>query len=250
MSKSKYTQLLLIAVLSFKPLHSMDATEVVRRADLHLRGETSCTELTMRIERPDWTRELSLRAYSLARDYSLIYVLAPARDRGTSFLKRENEVWQWLPDIQRVVKIPPSMMMQSWMGSDFTNDDLVRDASVVNDYSHSFLSDTTVDDQEAWRIEMVPLPHAPVVWERVIVTITKDNFIQRRSEFYDEGGELVNILTMKNVREMGGRMLPTRWEMVPVDEEGHRTVMEYQSVEFDIPLDEGFFSQQNMRRIQ
>ncbi|KMQ52741.1 Outer membrane lipoprotein-sorting protein [Chitinispirillum alkaliphilum] len=250
MQNCKLYLILIVLAVFLNPASAMDAQEVIRRADQQIRGETSRTELTMRIERPRWTREMSLRAYTKGRDFSLIYVLSPARDRGTSFLKRRDEVWQWVPDIQRVVRIPPSMMNQSWMGSDFTNDDLVRDASVVDDYTHSFLPDTVVDGEEAWRIEMVPKPQAPVVWERVVVWVIKENFIQRRSEFYDEDGVLVNLLYLEDVREMGGRLIPTRWEMVPLEEEGHRTVMVYDDVEFDIPLDQGFFSQQNMRQIR
>jgi len=204
----------------------------------------------MRIDRPDWTRSLSIRSYSKGEDFAMIYILAPPRDRGTSFLKRRNEIWQWVPSIGRVVKIPPSMMMQSWMGSDFTNDDLVRGASAVDDYEHSFLNDTVVDGAPVWRIEMVPLPTAPVVWERVVMWVGKENFIQRRIEFFDQGNILVNVMVMDNIRQMGGRTIPTRMEMIPQDQPGRRTVIEYQAIEFDVPLDESFFSQQNMRRIR
>ncbi|MDG5813789.1 outer membrane lipoprotein-sorting protein [Chitinispirillales bacterium ANBcel5] len=242
---------LILAAVSFcSLLWAQDATEVVRRVDERMRGESSRAEMTMRIIRPDWTRELSVRAYSLSQDFSMIYILSPPRDRGTSFLKRYNEVWQWVPSIQRVVRIPPSMMTQSWMGSDFTNDDLVQEASIVDDYEHSFLPDTTVEQMEAWRVEMVPKPEAAVVWDRVEMWVTKDDYNQRRALYYDEDGVLVNDLTLDSVRELGGREIPTRWEMVPVDEQGQSTVMEYDDLEFDIDIDEGFFSQQNMRTIR
>ncbi|MFP4243265.1 MAG: outer membrane lipoprotein-sorting protein, partial [Chitinispirillaceae bacterium] len=222
----------------------------VARADSLFRGETNRTELTMKIIRPNWTRELSIRSYSIGDEYAMIYILAPPRERGTAFLKRGEEVWQWVPRIQRVIKIPPSMMMQSWMGSDFTNDDLVREASIVTDYEHSFISDTTIDGKEAWQIEMVPKPQAPVVWEKVITYITKENFIQRRAEFFGENGELVNVMLLEDVQKMGGRTIPTRIEMIPRDKQGQKTVMVYESIEFNIPLEKSFFSQQNMKRIR
>ncbi|MFW6245307.1 MAG: outer membrane lipoprotein-sorting protein [Fibrobacterota bacterium] len=240
--------LFLLTVVCFSLAQT--AQEVVARADSLFRGETNRTELTMRIVRPNWTRELSIRSYSMGDEYAMIYILAPARDRGTAFLKRGEEVWQWVPRIQRVIKIPPSMMMQSWMGSDFTNDDLVREASVVTDYDHSFLSDTTIEGQPAWKIQMVPKPRAPVVWEKVITYITKDNFIQRRAEFYGENGELVNVMLLGDVKDLGGRTIPTRIEMIPQEEQGQKTVMIYESIEFNMDLDRSFFSQQNMKRIQ
>ncbi len=244
----KYMALSVLLIYQFALAQS--AREVVQRADSLFRGETSRIELTMNIVRPNWTRELSIRSYSKGDQYAMIYILAPARDRGTAFLKRGNEVWQWVPNIQRVVKIPPSMMMQSWMGSDFTNDDLVREASVVDDYEHSFLGDTTIDGQEAWKIQMIPKPNAPVVWDKVITVITKKDYIQRRSEFYDETGALVNVMTLSEVKEMGGRLIPTHLVMEPLDKPGHRTEMRYLDVQFNIPIDNSFFSQQNMKRIQ
>ncbi|MFP4681881.1 MAG: outer membrane lipoprotein-sorting protein, partial [Chitinispirillaceae bacterium] len=122
--------------------------------------------------------------------------------------------------------------------------------SIVTDYEHSFISDTTIDGKEAWQIEMVPKPQAPVVWEKVITYITKENFIQRRAEFFGENGELVNVMLLEDVQKMGGRTIPTRIEMIPQDKQDHKTVMNYDSIEFNMPLEKSFFSQQNMKRIR
>ncbi len=241
---------LLFFFLFVLSISAQTAKEIVEKADNILRGKSSRATFTMRIVRPEWSRELSMKTWSKGDDYELILVTSPPRDRGTAFLKRGNEVWQWVPSINRTIKIPPSMMGQSWMGSDFTNDDLVRDASVVNDYDHKMLSDTTLDGVNVYRIEMIPKPDAPVVWGRVEVWIGKEDFIQHKAFFYDETGLLINIMTLSNIKEMGGRKIPARLEMVPADKKGNATILEYQDVEFDVPIENSFFSLQNLKQVR
>ena len=142
----------------------LDATAIVRRSDSTMRGSASYAEMTMTIVRPDWSREMSLKAWSLGDKYGLILVTAPARDKGTVTLKRDTEVWSYLPGIERVIKIPPSMMLQSWLGSDFTNDDLVKESSIVNDYDHTLAGDSVVDGHRCYRVVMIPHEDAAVVW--------------------------------------------------------------------------------------
>ncbi|MDR2728593.1 MAG: outer membrane lipoprotein-sorting protein [Chitinispirillales bacterium] len=246
----KVRSIFLPAVFFPAIIFAQSADEVVQRSEDLLQAKSSKSDVTMRIERPSWSRELSMRSYSLRDDYAMIYILEPVRDRGTSFLKRETELWQWVPNISRVIKIPPSMMTQSWMGSDFTNDDLVRGASVVNDYTHSFLSDTVSDGADAWRVQLIPRPAAPVVWSKVIMWVTKGDYIRRRVEFFDERGALVSVLVLDNVKKMGGRTIPTRMTMTPQNKPGYRTVMEYNDAQFNISINESFFSQQNMKQIR
>ncbi len=243
---------LLLAILSLSAVIAAqpDPTEIIQKADQHLRGETSTSELKMEIVKPNWSRTIEMQSWSKGSDYSLILITAPPRDKGTTFLMRQDEVWQWVPSISRTIKIPPSMMMQSWMGSDFTNNDLVQEASIVEDYTHTLLGDTTIRDYEAWIIKMQPKPEAPVVWEKVLVWVTKDNYIQLRSEYYGEDGELVNTLKMEEIQEMGGRMIPTRWVMIPAQEENQKTIMTYESIEFNTPIPNSFFSIQNMKRVR
>jgi len=227
-----------------------DAKDIVELADKKFRGETAKTEMSMTIVRPDWSREVRMKTWSRGEDYALILITYPDRDKGMTFLKRKNEIWNWLPSVERVIKIPPSMMMQSWMGSDFTNDDLVRESSIVNDYTHEIVGDSIIDGRDCYVIEATPKPEAPVVWGKVMIWITKEDYMQLRGEFYDEDDELINILEMSQIKDMGGRVIPTLMEMIPVDEEGHKTILEYRSVEFDIPIPQTFFSEQNMKRIR
>lgn len=239
--------LLLITALS---LQAQDATEIVRQADLKMRGESSRAEFTMMIVRPSWERSLSMKAWSMGNDYSLILITAPARDEGTAYLKRGNEIWNWLPNINRTIKMPPSMMSQSWMGSDFSNNDLVRESSIVTDYTHTLVGDSTLSGYDCHKISMVPKPDAPVVWGEVIIYISKDGYLQLRTEFYDEDGTLMRTMNGSKVEELDDRLIPTYMEMVPKDESGHKTVLIYEDIEFNIDVNEGFFSIQNMKRVE
>ncbi len=141
-------------------------------------------------------------------------------------------------------------MMQSWMGSDFTNDDLVRESSIVKDYDHSLAGTEEIEGYECYKIELIPKPEAPVVWGKVISWISKDDYLQLKTEFHDEDGYLVNTMYGKEVKEMGGRLLPSRMEMVPADEEGKKTIIEQIDIAFDEPIKESFFSLQSMRRVR
>lgn len=241
------TIVLLIALSA--STQAQDATEIVRKANEKMQGESSQVEMKMQIIRPSWERNVSMKAWSKDQDYSLILITAPARDEGSAYLKRKNEIWNWQPSINRTIKMPPSMMSQSWMGSDFSNNDLVREASIVVDYTHTLLGDSTVSGYESYKIEMIPKPEAPVVWGKVITFISKDEYLQLRAEFYDEDNELIRLMKGSEVKEMDDRLVPTRMEMIPVDEEGNKTVIIYEEMEFNIDISQNFFSIQNMKRV-
>lgn len=240
--------LTLLAALPFSA-PAQNATEIVKKADEKMRGESSRAEMTMKIVRPTWERSVSMKAWSMGEDYSLILITAPARDEGSAYLKRENEIWNWLPDINRTIKLPPSMMSQSWMGSDFSNNDLVRESSIVTDYTHTLAGDSTLNSYHCYKIELVPKPDAPVVWSKVTTFISKDEYLQLRTEFYDENQEMIRLMESSEIKEMGGRRIPTRLEMIPLKENGKKTILIYQDIKFDIDISERFFSIQNMKRI-
>lgn len=231
-------------------VQGQDASEIVRKADQKMRGESSQAEITMEIIRPAWKRTISMKAWSLGTEYSLILVTAPARDEGTAYLKRGNEIWNWLPDINRTIKMPPSMMSQSWMGSDFSNNDLVEESSIVTDYNHKLAGDSTISGFASYKIEMIPKPQAPVVWGKLVSFISKDEYLQLRTEFYDEDRELIKVMEGSEIKEMDGRTIPTRMEMIPRDKKGHKTVLIYNDIRFNIDITQNFFSIQNMKRIQ
>jgi len=239
----------ILTIVSFRTT-AQTATEIIRKVEDKMRGNSNESVMKMTIVRPEWKREITMKAWALGTEYSLILITAPARDKGQAFLKRENEMWNWQPSIDRVIKLPPSMMMQSWMGSDFTNDDLVKESSITRDYTHALKADSTINGTSVYRIELIPKPEAPVVWGRIVAFIDKKEFNQVLVHYYDEDDILVNALVLSDVRTIGGKRLPTRMEMIPAENPKHKTIVEYLDLKFDVPLKEDFFSLQNLKRIR
>lgn len=245
-------RLLILFFVAWLPavVGAQDATEIVNRSLDQFKGQTSEAKMSMEIIRPSWSRKITMKSWTKGDDFSLIKVLAPARDEGTGYLKRGKEIWNWQPSIERTIKLPPSMMSQSWMGSDFTNDDLVRESSILTDYNHEILGSETIDGRECWKIKMTPKSDAPVVWGKVIAWITKEHYLEIRTEFYNEEGELINIMRGSDIKKMGGRTITTTLEMIPADKEGHKTVVHYEEIKYNQPLEDDFFSVQNMKSIR
>jgi outer membrane lipoprotein-sorting protein len=235
---------------SFQIIQGQDAKEIVKKADEKLRGKSNKAIMTMRIVRPDWERSMTMKSWAKGDDYSLVLVTAPAKDKGTVSLKRENELWNWMPSIERTIKISPSMMSQSWMGSDFTNDDLLKQSSIVEDYEHSIVGEEEVSGFACYKIALKPKPDAAVVWGKILLWISKEEYHQVKVEYYDEEEYLVNLMQAYDPVKMGDREILSRLEMIPVDEEGQKTVITYETIDFDIDISESFFSMQNMKRIR
>ena len=235
-----------ISVVAF----SQSAKEIIKKVDNKMQGNSNQATMKMTIIRPDWRREITMKSWASGRSYSLILITGPARDKGQAFLKRTTEMWNWQPSIDRVIKLPPSMMLQSWMGSDFTNDDLVKESSVVEDYNHALKQDSTINGQLVYKIELIPKPDAPVVWGKIITYIDKKELNQLLVKYFDEEGELVNTMVMSEIKMIGGRLLPTKMEMFPADNPKQKTMIEYLELQFDMGLKEDFFSIQNMKRIR
>lgn len=229
---------------------NMTAREIVQTATDKLNGESSRGKMKMKIIRPDWTREISMKVWSLGTDYYMIYITAPAREEGQVFLKREDNMWNYMPNIDRMIKLPPSMMMQSWMGSDFTNNDLVKVSSMVEDYEHEIVGEEKIEGYECWKIRFTPKPEAAVVWGRIDMWIAKGEFYELQAFYYDENIELIKKEFMSQIEQMGDRKLPGHMEMIPVDKEGHKTVMDFVDMEFNVDLSPEFFSIRNMKRVR
>lgn len=226
------------------------AFDIVQKSDQAMRGDSSYTESTMEIIRPDWTRSMTMKSWTKGTDLSLVLVTAPAKDKGSASLKRQREMWNWVPSIERVIKIAPSMLSQSWMGSDFTNDDLINQSSIVVDYQHELKGEDTFDGDKVWVIDAVAKPDAPVVWSKVTLWISKSTYLQRKVEFYDEFDERVNVMATYDVEELGGRKLATRMEMQPLDKPDNKTVLITHQAQFDFDIDDSFFSQQQMKSLR
>jgi outer membrane lipoprotein-sorting protein len=230
---------------------TLSATDIVRKADEKFNGEkSSIMTMSMTIIRPTWQRTVEFKNWSLGRNYALTLITAPAKDIGQSFLKRASEMWSWNPSISRLIKLPPSMMSQGWMGSDYTNDDIMKESSVVNDYTHEITGEETIDGRPCFKIKMVSKENASVVWGKQIRWIDKKDFLMLRTELYDEQGSLVRVETGSDIRVMDGRTIPTKMELVPAEEPGNKTLVTIREIKFNVQISETFFSQQNMKNIR
>jgi uncharacterized protein YxeA len=225
------------------------ALEIVTKADVKTRGNSSYVEMTMKIVRPKYTRDISMKMWSKGDNLALVKITAPAKDAGQGYLKINKDMWNWLPSIDRLVKMSASVMGQSWMGSDFTNDDMVKQSSTVNDYTHKILAEEQVREFKCWKIELKPKPNAAVVWGKVIMWIDKSyNII--KTESYDEDNTLVQTMENFDFKTFSDREMPSRMEMTPADKPGQKTVITTIKAQYNQAINDNFFTQQNLKTIQ
>ncbi len=228
----------------------IDVKNIVKQADEKFRGQSSQGTMSMTIQRSGWSRTIRMKNWTLGTEYSMIYITDPAKERGQVFLKRDSEMWNWVPSIERMIKIPPSMMMQPWMGSDFTNDDLVKESSLVKDYDQKLLGQEELEAYNCYKIELIPHEDAAVVWGKILMWVADKEFLWLKAEYYDEDGELVNTEILSDIKKMDDRLMPTHLEMIPADKPGKKTIMVFEEIKFNLPLKESFFSIQNAKRIK
>ncbi|MFP5340480.1 MAG: outer membrane lipoprotein-sorting protein [Gammaproteobacteria bacterium] len=221
--------------------------EIIERMESLIWADTMQGEFEMRIVTPRWDRTLALRIWMDRPRRSFVRVLAPPKEAGIGSLRIGNEMWNYLPSVERTIRIPPSMMLQPWMGSDFTNDDLVKQSSAIDDYTQQVLGEEVVDGQLLWKVEALPKPEAAVVGGRLVYWVRKD-FIPVRQEFFSERGELVRVMRFSEIRPVGGRTIPTRWEIRPLGKPGQFTVITVRDAAYNIKLDEDVFTQRNLQR--
>ena len=243
-----FTILILIGVSGLA--QDLTAIQIIEKADQLQRGENNKGEMSMTIIRPKWERTITMKTWSKGRDYSLTYITSPVKDKGQVFLKRNSEMWNWVTTINRMIKLPPSMMSQGWMGSDYSNDDILKESSIVVDYTHKIMGDDMVDGISCYKLNLSPKEDAAVVWGKVVKWISKEEFWQLKTEYYDEDNELIRTEIASEVKQFDDRRLPSKLEIIPADKPGQRTVVNIISSSFNVKLDEGFFSQQNMKRVR
>ncbi|MBS2097686.1 outer membrane lipoprotein-sorting protein [Carboxylicivirga linearis] len=243
--------LLAIIILISTSMQAQDAKEIVKKADDKMQGEeSSISTMSMTIKRPTYERNLAFKNWTKGTQYAMTLVTAPAQEKGQTFLKRDREMWNWNPRISRMIKLPPSMMSQGWMGSDYTNDDALKKSSIVEDYNHTLIGEEKIDEQDCYHIQLIPTEEAAVVWGKVMMWITKDEYLQMKVEYYDEDEFLVKTELAHNITTIGGRILPSQFEIIPADKPNQRTIINIENIEFNVPINDNFFSQQSMKRIR
>jgi outer membrane lipoprotein-sorting protein len=245
MKRSFLLAALLLTTLSW----AQNATEIIRQSEKLMRGESSYAKVSIRTVRPNWERTMEARMWSKGIDKSLILITAPQREKGTVFLRSGDEVWNYVPAIKKLVMLPAAMV-QSWMGTDFSNDALVNSGSFITDYNHRILGNSQVDGRPCYLIELTPKPETAVVWGKIITNITKTGYMQLKTEFYDEDDFLITTLESTDIRNFDGKEMPSRWIMTPAEEDGMFTEMIYKELDFNPNLSDQFFTKSNMKAVE
>ena len=241
----------LIALFCISGVFAQDAKEIIKKADEKFQGEKSSQgEMDIIIKRPKWERTISVKTWSLGKDYSLSLITAPANEKGQSFLKRYNELWSWNPKISRMLKLPPSMMSQGWMGSDYSNDDILRESSITNDYDAKLLGEEKCQGYDCYKTQLIPHEDVAVVWGKIIIWISKNDYFQMKGEYYDEDDYLVRTMLCSDIKTFDDRELPSKMVLIPAEEEGNSTTVILKNYKFNQNIEESFFSQQNMKRVR
>ena len=202
----------------------------------------------MEVKTEHYERSMKLKAWSLGKDHSLMLITYPPKDRGVATLKVDQDIWNYLPRVNRVIRVPTSMMMANWMGSHFTNDDLVKESRMSEDYDSEVTFEGERDGVAVYELTLIPRPDAPVVWGRIEFTVIQDTLLPVRGLYYDEDGNLTRTMEFSDVRTMAGRQVPAVMTLIPEDKPEERTVIVYESLELDLDLDKDFFSRANITR--
>jgi outer membrane lipoprotein-sorting protein len=223
------------------------AADIIDRVDRLLRGESSHGTATMEVVTENWERSMAMEIWSLGTEYSLIRITAPKSEEGTATLKAGDDIWNYLPRVDRTIKIPASMMMGAWMGSHFTNDDLVKESRLIEDYDIEIAFDGDRDGVEVWEFQLTPKPEAPVVWGSIRYQVRKADLMPLWARYYDEDGTLVRTMKFSDFRVMGGRLIPVAMEVRPENKPNERTSVRYIDLEFNIDIDRDFFSLRALR---
>jgi outer membrane lipoprotein-sorting protein len=223
---------------------SEKARALIREMEALYRADSSYAQLTMRVETPHYERTMTMESTSLGPEKAFIRILSPKKDRGIATLKLDKEMWNYFPKINKVIKVPPSMMMGSWMGSDFTNDDLVKETTLADEYT---LQLQETDDQ--YIIILLPQEQTVTVWGKIEYTIDKKTMVPVQQVFFEDDGTKVRVLTYRDPKQFSDSMLPSVLEMVPLNKEGHRTVVIYETLKLNVDeIGEDQFTLRNLKK--
>jgi outer membrane lipoprotein-sorting protein len=240
---------LFLLISSFNLSYALDQNiiDIIRIVDRLHRSDTSNQEMEMTIITPNWERSMTFEMWSEKMDKTFIYIKAPKKDLGTTTLRTNREMWNFFPNINKVMKVPPSMMMGSWMGSDFTNDDLAKESSLESDYTGSFI---VPEDKENYNIELIPKGTAAIVWGKITVKVRKSDMMPLEQAFYDEKGQMMRIMEFKDVKTFDGKLKPSIIEIRPVNKTGYKTTIQIKNAKFDRKLDKDIFTLRNLQKVR
>lgn len=249
MINSKFLLYSVLLVLSGRWLYAIDAGEIIKKSEEAVRGNSQIASVEIVIKTRRWTRSLQMKSWeNRLEKKSFSEITAPEKDAGNRFLLIDQDMRQYLPKLQKDIKISPSMMLQSWMGSDFTNDDIIRESSITKDYFHALGGSETVDDHECYRIILSPKPEAAVVWGKIIYYARMKDYLPVKEEFYNEHNVLKKVMTCTGFRMMHDRIIPTSYRMQTVGKADQFTMMNIKFIRFNEQIPASVFTLQNLKR--
>ena len=227
-------------------IHANEAQAIIKKLEKNLRGDYMYSTMSMIVTSKRGKRTVKIESWSKGNDKSFIKILYPKKDKGITFLKIDNQMWQYIPKIERTIKIPPSMMLQSWMGSDFTNDDMVKESSLEEDYHAKLLS----KQGNIATIELIPKEDAAVVWGKIIVTVDIKNAVPVTETFYDDMMKKVRVMTFSKVEKHGSHRVPMVMELKPLNasKKKNSTKIIFEQVNYDAKIDSSYFTKQALKR--
>jgi outer membrane lipoprotein-sorting protein len=236
---------LYIVILFFStPVFCGELERILNKVDRLYRSDTSKSEIQMLVKNPNWERTLEMTVWTKGMEKTFITINSPKKDKGISTLKRGNEMWNFFPKINKVIKIPPSMMMGSWMGSDFTNDDLVKENTLIEEYTSKF----GAGNEKEFHIILIPKKETVTVWGKVELWISKESLFPVRQEFFDDNGKKMRVMSWSKIVQFGDRKLPSTMTLIPLNKKDHETVIIYKSLIFNPKLKKGTFTRKNLQK--
>ena len=237
-----------VVAVSLAPAQmEIDLVDIINQVQRLHTGDSSTGVVRMEVVTEHWERNMTMEMASYGNDYALVRILTPAKESGTATLKADRDIWNYLPKIDRTIKVPASMMGGSWMGSHFTNDDLVQESTLTDEYDLELTFDGERDGASVWEITLIPKPETAVVWGSIMYRVRKDAMQPVSAFFYDEDGDLARSMEFTEPKRLGGRMLPSVMTMVPADKPDELTRMVYEELNFDVGLDESYFALRNLQ---
>lgn len=247
--KKILTPLLTLIFTTALPLTAQDATALIERSEEAIRGNTMIATYEITVTTKRWTRTMTMKSWSnRTQKKTFAEITAPAKDAGTRFLLMNSSMWNYIPGLQRAIKVSPAQMTQSWMGSDFTNDDIVKESSLVNDYTHSLDGTATIDGHKCYRVVLTPKPEAAVVWGKIIYYLRVTDALPVKEEFYNEHNVKKKELAFSEFKNMGGRHIPTLYVMRTMEKPERSTKMRIIDVSFNSPIPSHYFTLQHLKR--
>jgi hypothetical protein len=221
--------------------------EWLQYQEKQMRGDRSKAEMVMTIKTPHWTRTLEIESDVEGKDHALSTIKSPAKEKGIRTLRIEKNMWNYFPKLKKKIAVSSSMLLASWMGSDFTNDDVLKASSMASDYDHKFAAkDEVIDGEELKVIENTAKSNSKVMWPKIVTLNSKKDCLPRMYRYYDKEGKLKRTLSFSDIKSFDDHKIPTHWEMVPADDNTKQTIIDYKSIKFKIQFQPNHFGQQNL----